>query len=369
MTIRIAVSGNCQAQYLAAALQQALPEATVRAVGKPFDGPIAFHGNVAEFIRSDEIFSWLTTGPGPGLFFGQTTPLSSNALDSRLAGAKNPVKSIKFPYISFRSLIIKETDERFGPGLIKATIRGDEISNATALVKAGVDEARAKDLLDLLKVHPHAFTQNHFSGEFFAAIFSMIDLAPLVELVGSEKVAAFFALMKADAGISHINTGLPQADVARELGLKWTDKVIHDLQPFLNMSLAEFRRQDWSPNGKNEYLYYALWRTLFSQYKNGTHPHGLAKCLIMYRNKRRYVTWCRNIAATFIEQRKFYLAALVLANRMIWNDTRGLMLSWVLTQIPELKKSEAAKRVFRAAAAKAPGSTAKIVSDILDVVQ
>lgn len=368
MKHHIAMLGNCHAQYLAAALTHCFRDLDVKAVGKPFDGPITFQGTQSAFISSPELVNWLREGKGMRLVFMQTTPLANTSLQDKLDQMGIEHELILFPYIAFQALTLKRTDPKFGPALVRSRTRADEIANKICLSKAGLPETLYEKFLMKLRERPCAYTPNHFDGGLFAEIFCNADLAPLEAIVGPARMASFMAAMEADAGIPHQHVGIPLPEVSEQLGITWGDPVMSLAREKANLTFNQFCSQVGDRRPPVEYCNYITWRILINEGKaTGCHL-PIRKCLRMYRNRRNYVVWCRNLAEWFLSKGYPARAAVVVANRMAKDDTRGLLLQWVLDNRAAFQASPSAKKVFRAGAVKAPNSTLKLVSDIFEAI-
>lgn len=366
MKHRIVILGNCHAQYLAAALTHCFPDLEIVAVGKLFDGPIHFRGTTANFIQISEVSSWLLDAPGKSIVFRQATPMSNTKFEERLVSLGADFDSVQFPYIEFRCLALNERSPNFGVPTIRAQIRADEISNKVCLTKSDMPEALHEEFFAYVQERPCAYTPNHFDGALFSRIFSRINLDPLRKMVGDNRVDEFLESVRADVGISTKQSGIPVPAVRSEMKLGWAQDLEKTAQAHSRRPYDEFKKLDWSLDPKNEYLYYVVWRMLIHAARRTKDASNIRKCMVLYTRDRRYVDWCKNLADWFLLQERPARAAIIIANRMMKDDTRGLLLRWTLENLKQFDKSPAAKAVFKRAAQKAPNSNARLVSEVLE---
>ena len=192
VSLRIAVIGNCHAQYFGAALAT-VPGVKVRTVGMAYPGPIGFGGILPKLVHGREVQAWLEAG-GPTLVLHQMAPGTRLDLYERIT-RERPHPLLRFPYVKFDAAVLARPT--------RADRAADRAYNAAAFAAAGYPLAVLDRLERMVASEPVLFEYNHFSGAVFAVLFQAMIDAGLAEHAPRAALEALQGRMAADRGISH----------------------------------------------------------------------------------------------------------------------------------------------------------------------
>ncbi len=110
MPARILLNGNCNAQYLGAALA-ALTDLDVKVAGIRFDGPIHFKGTLAPCEPLKSALTWFCQPGSQRILITLTTPISRYDLSDKLYAQGVDHHHVTFPFIRFSALDIREVED------------------------------------------------------------------------------------------------------------------------------------------------------------------------------------------------------------------------------------------------------------------
>lgn len=361
MTTRIVITGNCHAQYYAAALQS-LGIAETRCVGRPFAGPIQFRGTTARFLQPSEVSEWLEqSNAHHRIIVRQTTPLGRYQDQDKKLNRIPGVKIVNIPYVKFETFLHRTGQENS----IRSLVRGDKIFNEMSLAKADIDRSAYDRLLSVVAQAPSLYTRNHFSGRLFA---ELLDISDFAAALPAGDYAQLVESIRSDAGISHDNSGVPSPECISAMNITWMgEHYAAAMEGLGKVTVADLAARPIAKTEALEFFLYAHWRKLFHLAQKRGDRAALLKCLMIYRSENRfYRPWFRNIAELLLGKKKAGLAARLAADRMAQEDPRALFLEWALEHRPVLQASAAARGVFRLYGARGDGSNAGVFANLLE---
>jgi len=364
MAGRVLVFGNCHAQYLGAALK-ANTDLEVVVAGKLFEGPIHFDMVQPNMMLLPDALEWVKASPEKPILVYQATPQRRYDLSARLEkdGLQHDV--VKLPYVKFDVLEVrKQDDPEVEKSLVKRAMRADRVFNELSIIGA---DGKPEDVLPAMKAvlaaAPNSYSNNHFTGAVFAELFAFMRGTPLAEAMGGDAVfEAFLDKVRGDKGVSHLLGTTPPPAVAEALGLKWNLGALagtryHELQ-----KAGRVKNMTTSSTGVVDFT---VFRILVNEYKKTGKIRHLRLILELYKDRRFYLAWANYLADQFIERGRPARAAVILLNRLEWDDTRGSAFSQVLARLLPLSRSEKARQVFEIYAAAYPESNIPLARDCI----
>lgn len=343
MTLRIAVIGNCHAQYFGAALGT-LPSVEVRTVGIPYPGPISFQSQLPTFIHGKHVQRWLDEGER-GLVLQQVTAATRFDLYNRIT-SNRAYPMVRFPYVKFHALVAGEPT----PELIES----DREYNTASFAAAGYPIKHLERLESLARREFMLFEYNHFTGRGFSILFKAMMRAGLSEHLPGEALEALVRRMEVDSGISNTINAVQRTRYQSPL----TRRMDEPLQVW-----REVRTEPPAPIWAH-----GLFRAAASHYRESGRPAYMGILLRLYR-EHRYQTWAEIIIEQLIEKGHAGLAMLVLGNRIGWEDARGYLLVRALKYVLEFRRSPMAYAALRRFAAKHPDTTLPLVLRCCEHIQ
>jgi hypothetical protein len=331
MTLRLAIIGNCHAQYFGAALET-LPGIEVRTVGLAYPGPINFERKLPTFIHSKHVQKWLDAGEH-GLILHQVTADTRLDLYDRIT-SNRPYPLIRFPYVKFHALVAEKATPE--------AIETDRRYNAGSFLAAGYPMGDLDRLEALAQKAPILFEYNHFAGAGFAVLFDAIIRAGLEDYIPRADLDDLLQRMEKDRGISHSINPIQRARFRSPLSRRMNEPV-----QVWREALAE----PVSPISAH-----SLFKTAAGHYRETGRAAYMGILLTLYR-QQLHQTWAEIIVDLLVERKRVGLAMLILGRRMGWEDARGCLLAKALKLAVDIRRSPTAYSALHRFAAKYPDST------------
>lgn len=331
MTLRVAVIGNCHAQYFGAAVGT-LPGIEVRTVGVAYPGPIAFEGKLPTCIPAKPIQAWLDEGES-GLVLHQVTADSRLDLYNRIIGNRfYPL--FKFPYVEFHAV---------ANGVNTAEdVDRDRAYNTGSFRAAGYDLAHLDRLETMVRDDPILFCYNHFGGAGFAVLFDAMIEAGLADYIPRADLEALRERMKLDRGISHM--------ISRAQRDRWPSSLIKTLDDPLAVWKAV------RDGEVTEITAHSLWQATASKFNETGRSAYLGILIALYR-RNYYSNWLLGLIEVLMKKNRTLLVMIMLGPRIAWEDSRGVLFVEALKLARDIRRSAPAYAALRRLAAKYPEST------------
>lgn len=330
MTLRVAVVGNCHAQYFSAALGT-LPELEVRAVGLAYPGPICFEGRLPQYIHAKQVQAWLDEGER-GLVLHQVTADTRLDLYDRIT-SKRPYPLVKFPYVKFCAAVTEQpTDE---------DVERDRVYNTGSIEAANYPVAALDRLERMVAEEPILFHYNHFSGLGFSVVFEAMIEGGLADHIPRTDLEDLLARMKKDRGISHMITPVSRA--------RWASPVLGSFET-PSMAWAALRADKLTDLGAH-----GLFKMAIHKAKESGRPGYLAIAINLHK-RYQYSSWAEHLVIALLERKHVYLAMLVLGGRIAWEDQRGVLFARALKFAPEIRRNAPAYAALQTLAERHPHS-------------
>jgi hypothetical protein len=343
VSLRVAVIGNCHAQYFGAALAT-VPGVKVRTVGLAYPGPIGFGGILPKLVHGREVQAWLEAG-GPTLVLHQIAPGTRLDLYERIT-RERPHPLVRFPYVKFDAAVMARPR--------RADVAADRAYNSAAFEAAGYPLAVLDSLERMIASEPVLFEYNHFAGALFAVLFQAMIEAGLAQHAPRAALEALHERMAADRGISHAISPVQQK--------RWRSPLVGRLNRPAEV-WAEVRARDLP-----DIEAHSLFAAAALRYRQGGRPACMGVLLTLYR-RRLHSTWADIIVDALAARGRIALAMIVLGRRIGWEDARGTLFTRALTLAAQIRKDPVAYDILRRFAARRPRSTLPLLLQCCDQIR
>lgn len=325
LVYKIALLGNCQMQYLGAALRKMTPF-DVRVVGELFDGPVFFDDIKPEMIQRGDFYSWLL----------EDTDVKVLVIEQAFAGAKSTLEDqlvqqgvvcdfVRLPYLKFDAFHLRPSEDKVAlDSDVRKTVRTDRIHNEMVFTRAGYDLVDLDIIEIMMRYAPYSYASSHFAGNIYAALFAGLRRGAAFSFFGSKLFKQIIDALSVDKGIAHLNAGRPIPEVARAMKMTWSfDAEVLRYRKIIMEDAAEALKMISTEKLLNENVVFSIYRIARQQFAKTCDPACLDICRTIYNDKRRYAKWAVDIFRGLLKLGLQEEAVAFIRSHLEWDDTRN----------------------------------------------
>jgi hypothetical protein len=232
-----------------------------------------------------------------------------------------------------------------------------------SMMRAKMDVSRLASIRNAVAEAPNHYMNSHFTGSVFSVIFKQMKGSALEKVMGEDRFDAFLDGVRQDVGIAHILGSPPHPRIMAAMGMTYS---VPDLVRACWRDVTTANSPGTMPLPQNGVVAFALFRTAYSHYLKTGNRRSLLVCLRLYRQQKFYLRWADLLAQELVGQGKPRLAAIVLMQRLAWEDSRGSMLAIARKHAEAIAASPAARAVVRDYAACYPNSSVPVFQAFVD---
>lgn len=325
MVHKIALLGNCQMQYLGAALRKTT-SFDVRVVGELFDGPVFFVDTKPEMILRKDFYNWLLEDKDAKiLVIEQAFAGAKSTLEEQLAQQEIVCSYVRIPYLKFDAFHLRPNEDKAALELdVRKTVRTDRIHNEMVFARAGYDLVDLDVIEIMMRYAPYSYASSHFTGNIYAALFSGLRRGAAFPFFGNKLFKEVIDALSVDKGIAHLNAGRPIPEVAKAMKLTWSfDAEVLRYRKMIIEDAARALKAISAEKFLNENVVFGIYRIARQQFEKTGDPDCLEICRAIYNDKRRYAKWAVDIFRGLLKLGQIGEAETFIRSHLAWDDTRS----------------------------------------------
>jgi len=322
---KVALLGNCQMQYIGAALRKTT-SFDVRVVGELFDGPVFFEDTKPEMILRKDFYTWLLEDKDVKiLVIEQAFAGVKSTLEEQLAQQGIDCSYVRLPFLKFDAFHLRPNEDKAALDLeVRKTVRTDRIHNEMVFTRAGYDLIDLDIIEIMMRYAPYSYASSHFTGAIYAAVFSGLRRGEALSFFGNKLFKQVIDALSVDKGIAHLNAGKPIPEVARAMKLTWSfDAEVLRYRRMIMENAADVLKTIGAEKSLGENVVFGIYRIARQQFEKTGDPACLDICRAIYNDRRRYAKWAVDIFKGLLKLGRQEEAVAFIQSHLEWDDTRN----------------------------------------------